>query len=92
MITIAVIVFVVGSVIFGLIIAPKIAARIASDRGLDSKKWFFYSIVFNLFAFFWLFTLLKSEQHAEKRALFTLILVYIGIFAGVYLIDKYTAF
>ena len=92
MVTIAVIVFVVGSVIFGLMIAPTIAARIASARDLDYKKWFFYSIVFNVFAFFWLFTLLKSEQYAEKRALFTLILVYIGIFAGAFLIDKYTTF
>lgn len=92
MITLAVIVFVVGSVVFGLMIAPTIAAKIASARDLDYKKWFFYSIVFNVFAFLWLYTLLKSEQYAEKRALFTLILVYVGIFAGAYLIDKYTAF
>lgn len=90
--TTAVIVFVLGSVIFGLIIAPTIAARIASARGLEYKKWFFYSIIFNLFAFFWLFTLLRSGQYAEKRALFILIIIYMGIFAGVYFIDKYTAF
>ena len=92
MITIAVIVFVIGSVIFGLMIAPSIAARIASARGLDYKKWFFYCIVFNVFALVWLCTSSKFEQTAEKRALVMLIVAYIGIFAGAYLIDKYTAY
>lgn len=92
MLTFVVVLFVLGSAIFCLFIAPKIAANIAAEKGLDYGKWFFNSIVFNIFAFVYLFTLLGPRQHAEKRTLLVLILIYLSIFSGAYLIDKYTVF
>ena len=92
MLNFVVVLFVLGSAIFCFFIAPKIAANIAVEKGLDSGKWFIYGIVFNIFAFVYLYSLLGSGQHAEKRTLLVVVLIYLGIFSGAYLIDKYTVF
>ena len=92
MLKIVIIFFVLASTIYAFIVAPRIAARIASARSLDSRKWFMNTAVFNIFALIYLSTLLDSEQHSEKRTLLVLISIYIVIFAGVYVIDTYTVF
>lgn len=92
MLNILVIIFVIGAVIYAIFIAPKIAATIAAKKNLNYGKWFFNSIIFNVLAFIYLYTLLDSEEYAEKRTLLILIFIYMGIFTGAYFIDKYTIF
>ena len=87
-----VIVFVLSSIFYGLLIAPKITAAIARTKSLDPNKWFLSTIIFNIFAIVYLWTLLDAEQLSEKRALLMLGVIYIGIFVGAFLIDTYTSF
>ena len=80
-----VILFILGAIFFVAYIAPKMTAAIANEIGIDSKKWIFYYIIFNVFAIIYLYTELKQHHHAEKRTLLIFIFIYLGIFAGAYL-------
>jgi hypothetical protein len=84
--------FVLASIIYGIFVAPKITSAIARTKSLDKNKWFLSTIIFNIFAIVYLWTLLDTEQSNEKRALLMLVVIYIGIFVGAFLIDAYTSF
>jgi heme O synthase-like polyprenyltransferase len=91
--TIIVAFYIIFATVFSLVIAPKICANIAFEKGMDYKKWFFNAIVFNLLAVIYLaLFILKNEDREYKRTLFLISLGYIGIFVGAYLIDTYTDF
>ncbi len=92
MMKIIIILFVLAAIIYCLFVAPKITATIASEKGLDYGKWFWNSIIFNILAIIYLLTLLDAKHHNEKRSLLILIFIYMGIFAGAYLIDRYNVF
>jgi hypothetical protein len=92
MTTILVIAYLVFAFVFGFIAAPRICASIAADRGLNYTKWYFNTIIFNMFAVIYLGLLVPGHKPEQKRRLFFIFLIYQVIFAGAFLIDTFSDF
>lgn len=86
-----VVLFIIGAIFFVVYLVPKVTAAIANEIGIDSRKWIFYYFVFNVFAIIYLYTELKPHHPGEKKTLLVFIFIFLLIFSGAYLIDKYTA-
>jgi hypothetical protein len=85
-----VILYILGTIFFVAYIAPKITAAIAEEIGIESRKWIFYYFFFNVFAIIYLYTELKPHHPAEKKTLLAFIFIFLLIFSGAFLIDRYT--
>ena len=90
---IAVILFVLLSVIYVFILVPKAISSIVSDLGLDRTRWLFVYLGFNVFYLIYLYYLLiGSDKRNEKIKLAVLIGIYLCIFYGAYLIDEFSSY
>lgn len=90
--TILVIIYLIFVFAFGFVVAPRICASIAEERGLDYTKWYFNSIIFNMFAVIYLGFLVPGQTPKQNRKLFLVFLIYQAIFAGAFLIDTFSNF
>lgn len=90
--TTLVIIYLIFAFGFGFIVAPRICARIAEERGLDYTKWYINMVIFNMFAVIYLGLLVPAQTPKQNKKLFFVFLIYQAIFVGAFLIDTFLSF